>query len=113
MSIFFIKSFNGGYQKLLIVTGKGLRSKSYQNPYLSEKFSVLKYSVPEYIQNNDRESIYELITNKNIENQILERITNKTKDMKISKPLPELDLRKYQKGGQWKRRSTDKKITDK
>ena len=50
---FIIKSFNGGYQKLLIVTGKGLRSKSYQNPYLSEKFSVLKYSVPEYIQNNE------------------------------------------------------------
>ena len=33
---------------------------------------------------------------------------DKLKDMKISKPLPELDLRKYQKGGQWRRRSTDK-----
>ena len=50
---FIIESFNDGCQKLLIVTGKGLRSKSYNNPYLSAKFSVLKYSVPEYIQNNE------------------------------------------------------------
>ena len=39
---FITKSFNNGYKKLLIVTGKGSRSKSYCNPYLSEKFSVLK-----------------------------------------------------------------------
>ncbi len=29
---------------------------------------------------------------------------DKLKDMKISKPLPELDLRKYQNGKTWKRR---------
>ena len=50
---FIIESYNSGYQKLLIVTGKGSRSKSYDNPYLSEKFSVLKYSVPEYIKNDE------------------------------------------------------------
>ena len=50
---FIIKSFNSGYKKLLVVTGKGLRSKSHHNPYLSEKLSVLKYSVPEYIKNNE------------------------------------------------------------
>jgi len=50
---FIIKSFNDGYKKLLIVTGKGLRSKSYDNPYLSEKLSTLKYSVPEYIKNDE------------------------------------------------------------
>ena len=50
---FIINSFNSGYKKLLIVTGKGLRSKSHDNPYLSEKLSVLKYSVPEYIQNDE------------------------------------------------------------
>ena len=50
---FIIKSFNNGYAKLLIVTGKGLRSKSHKNPYLSEKFSVLKYSIPEYINNDE------------------------------------------------------------
>ena len=50
---FIIKSFNSGYKKLLVVTGKGLRSKSHNNPYLSEKLSVLKYSVPEYIKNDE------------------------------------------------------------
>ena len=50
---FIINSFNSGYKKLLIVTGKGLRSKSHDNPYLSEKLSVLRYSVPEYIKNDE------------------------------------------------------------
>ena len=50
---FIINSFNSGYKKLLIVTGKGLRSKSHENPYLSEKLSVLRYSVPEYIKNDE------------------------------------------------------------
>ena len=50
---FIIESFNVGYKKLLIVTGKGLRSKVYNDPYRSEKMSVLKYSVPEYIKNNE------------------------------------------------------------
>ena len=49
---FIINSFNSGYKKLLIVTGKGLRSKSHENPYVSEKLSVLRYSVPEYIKND-------------------------------------------------------------
>ena len=50
---FIIQSFDRGYKKLLVVTGKGLRSKSHDNPYLSEKLSVLKYSVLEYIQNDE------------------------------------------------------------
>ena len=50
---FIIESFSDGYKKLLIITGKGLRSKSHNNPYHSEKLSVLKYSVPEYINNNE------------------------------------------------------------
>ena len=49
---FISESFNLGYKKLLIVTGKGLRSKSYDNPYVSEKLNVLKYSVTEFIKNN-------------------------------------------------------------
>ena len=49
---FIIESFNNHYTKLLIVTGKGLRSKSPNNPYVSEKLSVLKYSVPEFIKND-------------------------------------------------------------
>ena len=50
---FIIESFNNGCKKILIITGKGLRSKSLDNPYISEKSSVLKYSVPEYIKNNE------------------------------------------------------------
>jgi DNA-nicking Smr family endonuclease len=50
---FIIESFNNGYKKLLVVTGKGLRSKSYNNPYVSEKLNVLRYSIPEFIKNNE------------------------------------------------------------
>ena len=50
---FIIESFNRGFKKLLVVTGKGLRSKSYDNPYVSEKLSVLRYSVPEFIRNDE------------------------------------------------------------
>ena len=50
---FVIESFNQGYRKLLIVTGKGSRSKVNANPYISEKFSVLKNSVPEFIKNDE------------------------------------------------------------
>ena len=50
---FIIESSNRGYKKLLVVTGKGLRSKSYNNPYVSEKLNVLRYSVPEFIRNDE------------------------------------------------------------
>ena len=49
---FIIDSFDSGCKKLLIITGKGLRSKSSDNPYVSKKLSVLKYSVPDYIKND-------------------------------------------------------------
>ena len=50
---FIIESFEEGYKKLLIITGKGLRSKVYKNPYLSEQMNVLKHSVPEFIKNDE------------------------------------------------------------
>ena len=50
---FIIEYSNNGYKKLIIVTGKGLRSKSHSNPYISEKLNVLKYSIPEFIENNE------------------------------------------------------------
>ena len=50
---FIIECFNDGYKRLLIITGKGLRSKSYDNPYISEKLSVLRYSVLEFIKNDE------------------------------------------------------------
>ena len=56
---FIIESFNRGYKKLLIITGKGLRSKVHMNPYLSEQMNVLKHSVPEFIKND--ESLFGLI----------------------------------------------------
>jgi DNA-nicking Smr family endonuclease len=49
---FLVESLNIGYKKTLIVTGKGSRSKTYENPYVSEKLSVLRYSVPEYIESD-------------------------------------------------------------
>ena len=42
---FINQSHEDGYKKLLIVTGKGLRSKIFNDPYRSEKMNVLKYSV--------------------------------------------------------------------
>ena len=50
---FIIESFNRGFKKLLVVTGKGLRSKSYDNPYVSAKLGVLRHSVPEFIKSNE------------------------------------------------------------
>ena len=50
---FIIESSNRGYKKLLIITGKGLRSKSYGNPYVSEELNVLKNSVPDFINNDE------------------------------------------------------------
>ena len=35
-----------------MITGKGLRSKNIENPFLSKDLSILKYSVPEFIENN-------------------------------------------------------------
>ena len=49
---FINDSFKSGYKKLTIITGKGLRSKVYSDPYKSEKMNVLKFSVPDFIKNN-------------------------------------------------------------
>ncbi len=40
-----IKSIN-------VITGKGLRSKNYEDPYSSSDFGMLKNSIPNYIRNN-------------------------------------------------------------
>ena len=49
---FIQKCFNEGVTKIIVITGKGLRSKNIENPYLSKDLSILKYSVPEFIKNN-------------------------------------------------------------
>ena len=45
-------SYDVGIGKLIIVTGKGLHSENEKNPYISKDLGILKYSVPEYIKNN-------------------------------------------------------------
>ena len=49
---FIKKSFEENITKIIVITGKGLRSKNVENPYLSRDLSILKYSVPEYIEKN-------------------------------------------------------------
>ena len=49
---FINSSYLNNVKKLIIVTGKGLHSKNYENPYVSKDLSILKYSVPEYIKKN-------------------------------------------------------------
>ena len=46
------KCFEENFTKIIVITGKGLRSKNIENPYLSKDLSILKYSVPEFIENN-------------------------------------------------------------
>ena len=41
-----------GEVKITVVTGKGIRSKVENNPYLSKDLSILKNSVPEFIKLN-------------------------------------------------------------
>ena len=49
---FIEKCFLKKVNKIIVITGKGLRSKNESNPYVSKDLSILKNSVPEYIKNN-------------------------------------------------------------
>ena len=49
---FIQKCFDEDVTKIIVITGKGLRSKNVENPYLSKDLSILKYSVPEFIESN-------------------------------------------------------------
>ena len=49
---FIQKCFEVSVTKIIVITGKGLRSKNVENPYLSKDLSILKYSVPEFIEKN-------------------------------------------------------------
>ena len=50
---FIYYCFENGITKINIITGKGNRSKNKNDPYQSKDLSILKYSVPEFIKNND------------------------------------------------------------
>ena len=49
---FINECYNNGFNKIRVVTGKGLHSNNEQDPYVSKDLSILKYSVPEFIKNN-------------------------------------------------------------
>jgi DNA-nicking Smr family endonuclease len=49
---FIQQCFDESVTKIIVITGKGLRSKNVENPYLSKDLSILKYSVPEFIEKN-------------------------------------------------------------
>ena len=49
---FIQKCFDESVTKVIVITGKGLGSKNTLNPYLSKELSILKYSVPEFIESN-------------------------------------------------------------
>ena len=38
--------------RIIVITGKGQRSNNKSNPYISKDLSILKYSVPEFIESN-------------------------------------------------------------
>ena len=48
------KYFVEGVEKIIIITGKGLRSKKIDNPYVSKNLNILKNSVPDYINANSK-----------------------------------------------------------
>ena len=50
---FIVTSYQEKINKLIVVTGKGIHSQNEKDPYVSKDLSILKYSVPEFITNND------------------------------------------------------------
>jgi DNA-nicking Smr family endonuclease len=47
---FIIQCFKKNVNKIIVITGKGLRSKNIRNPYVSKDLSILKHSVPDFIK---------------------------------------------------------------
>ena len=45
-------AYENGISKIIVVTGKGLHSDVEKDPYVSKDLSILKYSVPEFIESN-------------------------------------------------------------
>ncbi len=50
---FITDAYNAKIKKLIIITGKGIHSDVEKDPYVSKDLSILKYSVPEFISNNE------------------------------------------------------------
>ena len=49
---FVYQAYREKINKLIVVTGKGIHSQNEKDPYVSKNLSILKYSVPEFIENN-------------------------------------------------------------
>ena len=49
---FILKAYEEKVGKIIVVTGKGIHSDVERDPYVSKDLSILKYSVPEFINNN-------------------------------------------------------------
>ena len=47
-------------RKILFITGKGLHSNKEQDPYASKDLSLLRYAVPEHIENNFSDQIVKI-----------------------------------------------------
>ena len=58
---FINRSFDQCVDKIIVITGKGLRSKNESNPYASKNLSILKHSVPNFIKSN--ENLIKIIKN--------------------------------------------------
>ena len=50
---FIQQSYLDKVNKIIVVTGKGLHSQNENDPYASKDLSILKYSVPYFIKNNN------------------------------------------------------------
>ena len=61
--------FEKQISKINIITGKGLRSKSVEDPYKSSELSILRNSIPKFISsNNDLMKLVMRIENENQKN---------------------------------------------
>ena len=49
---FINECYEKNIKSINVITGKGLRSKNFDDPYSSSDLGILKNSVPNYIKNN-------------------------------------------------------------
>ena len=61
--------FEKNISRINVITGKGMRSKSAEDPYKSSELSILKHSIPEFISSNsDLMKLIKKIENKDEKN---------------------------------------------
>ena len=55
-----IHAIDNKLRKILFITGKGLHSNNEKNPYASKDLSLLRYAVPDHINNNFSENVIKI-----------------------------------------------------